>query len=127
MMDAAPVMIWMSGEDKGCVWFNRSWLTFTGRSLVQEMGQGWSEGVHRDDFERCMEVYFSHFDARKRFSRSSTGYAETMAHFVGWMIPEFLDLPVMALSLATLGPALIFTSIEQLSLNYVSVCWKLLN
>jgi len=67
VMDAAPVMIWMSGEDKGCVWFNRSWLTFTGRSLVQEMGQGWSEGVHRDDFERCMEVYFSHFDARKDF------------------------------------------------------------
>ena len=67
VMDAAPVMIWMSGEDKGCVWFNRSWLTFTGRSLVQEVGQGWSEGVHRDDFERCMEVYFSHFDARKDF------------------------------------------------------------
>ena len=65
VMDAAPVMIWMSGEDKGCVWFNRSWLTFTGRSLAQEMGQGWSEGVHRDDFERCIEVYFSHFDARK--------------------------------------------------------------
>jgi len=67
VMDAAPVMIWMSGEDKGCVWFNRSWLTFTGRSLAQEMGQGWSEGVHRDDFERCIEVYFSHFDARKDF------------------------------------------------------------
>lgn len=67
VMDAAPVMIWMSGEDKGCVWFNRSWLTFTGRSLAQEMGQGWSEGVHRDDFERCIQVYFSHFDARKDF------------------------------------------------------------
>jgi PAS domain S-box-containing protein len=67
VMDAAPVMIWMSGEDKGGVWFNRPWLTFTGRSLAQEMGQGWSEGVHRDDFERCMEVYFSHFDARKDF------------------------------------------------------------
>ena len=67
VMDAAPFMIWMSGEDKGCVWFNRSWLTFTGRSLAQEMGQGWSEGVHRDDFERCIQVYFSHFDARKDF------------------------------------------------------------
>jgi len=67
VMDAAPVMIWMSGEDKGCVWFNRSWLTFTGRSLAQEMGQGWSEGVHPDDFERCIEVYFSRFDARKDF------------------------------------------------------------
>jgi PAS domain S-box-containing protein len=67
VMDAAPVMIWMSGTDKGCVWFNRPWLTFTGRSLAQEMGSGWSEGVHRDDFQRCIEVYTSHFDARKDF------------------------------------------------------------
>ena len=67
VMDTAPVMIWMSGTDKGCVWFNKLWLTFTGRSLAQEMGNGWSEGVHRDDFERCIEVYSSHFDARKDF------------------------------------------------------------
>jgi PAS domain S-box-containing protein len=67
VMDAAPVMIWVSGTDKGCVWFNRPWLTFTGRSLAQEMGSGWSEGVHRDDFDRCIEVYTSHFDARKNF------------------------------------------------------------
>src|SRR5690348_2270590 len=67
VMDAAPVMIWISGPDKGCIWFNRPWLTFTGRTLAQEMGSGWSEGVHRDDFERCMDVYTSHFDARKNF------------------------------------------------------------
>jgi PAS domain S-box-containing protein len=67
VMDAAPVMIWVSGTDKGCVWFNRPWLTFTGRGLAQELGNGWSEGVHRDDFERCIEIYTSHFDARKDF------------------------------------------------------------
>jgi PAS domain S-box-containing protein len=66
-MDAAPVMIWMSGTDKGCIWFNKPWLTFTGRTLAQEMGNGWSEGVHRDDFERCIEIYTSHFDACKDF------------------------------------------------------------
>jgi C4-dicarboxylate-specific signal transduction histidine kinase len=31
------------------------------------MGSGWSEGVHSDDFDRCIEVYTSHFDARKNF------------------------------------------------------------
>jgi len=67
VMDAAPVMIWVSGTDKGCTWFNIPWLTFTGRSMAQEMGHGWSEGVHRDDFERCTELYTSHFDARKYF------------------------------------------------------------
>jgi PAS domain S-box-containing protein len=67
VMDAAPVMIWTSGTDKACVWFNRPWLTFTGRTLEQEIGHGWSEGVHRDDLERCMDVYNRHFDARKDF------------------------------------------------------------
>jgi len=67
VMDAAPVMIWVSGTDKACVWFNKPWLAFTGRTLAQEVGQGWSEGVHRDDFERCMDVYNSHFDTRKEF------------------------------------------------------------
>jgi PAS domain S-box-containing protein len=67
VMDAAPVMIWVSGEDKGCVWFNKPWLVFTGRSLAEELGNGWSEGVHPADFDRCMKIYVSHFDARKGF------------------------------------------------------------
>jgi PAS domain S-box-containing protein len=66
-MDAAPVMIWVSGEDKGCVWFNRPWLSFTGRSMAQELGHGWSDGVHRDDFERCLQIYIGHFESRKEF------------------------------------------------------------
>jgi PAS domain S-box-containing protein len=67
VMDAAPVMIWVAGKDKGCVWFNRPWLQFTGRRMAQEIGSGWAEGVHHDDFDRCMKVYLSHFDARKDF------------------------------------------------------------
>ena len=67
VMDAAPVMIWVSGKDKGCVWFNKPWLTFSGRQLDQEIGNGWSEGVHHDDFDRCLKIYTTHFDARKDF------------------------------------------------------------
>jgi PAS domain S-box-containing protein len=67
VMDAAPVMIWVSRTDKQCVWFNRPWLTFTGRDMRQEFGNGWSEGVHPEDFDRCLETYVSHFDARKEF------------------------------------------------------------
>src|SRR5215475_2696905 len=40
VMDAAPVMIWVSGTDKQCIWFNRPWLIFTGRSMSQELGDG---------------------------------------------------------------------------------------
>ena len=67
IMDAAPVMIWVSGPDKQCVWFNRPWLTFTGRDIRQELGNGWSEGVHPKDFDRCLETYIGHFEARKEF------------------------------------------------------------
>jgi len=67
VMDAAPVMIWVSGVDKGCFWFNRPWLTFTGRHMAQEVGSGWTEGVHHDDIHPCLRTYVSHFDARANF------------------------------------------------------------
>jgi two-component system, LuxR family, sensor kinase FixL len=66
--DAAPVMIWMSGPDKLCIFFNKGWLDFTGRTPAQELGNGWTEGVHREDLEQCMKVYGDAFDARQPFT-----------------------------------------------------------
>jgi PAS domain S-box-containing protein len=68
MADAAPVMIWVSGTDKLCTWFNKPWLDFTGRPMAQELGNGWVENVHADDYDRSLNTYTTAFDAREPFS-----------------------------------------------------------
>ena len=68
MADTAPVMIWMSGVDKLRTFFNRQWLAFTGRSLDQELGNGWTKGVHPNDLEQCLRTYISSCDGRRPFT-----------------------------------------------------------
>jgi PAS domain S-box-containing protein len=65
--NAAPVLIWMSGPDKRCTWFNQRWLDFVGRDMEQEIGDGWCDNVHPADFDRALDTYHAAFDVRRPY------------------------------------------------------------
>ncbi len=67
MADDAPTMIWRATPKRLCDYFNKTWLDFTGRSIQQEVGNGWAEGVHVEDLAACMETYRTSFNKRERF------------------------------------------------------------
>jgi PAS domain S-box-containing protein len=68
MADTAPVLIWMTGTDPLCNYFNKPWLEFTGRTMEQEVGTGWIEGVHPEDVQGCFDGFLPPFHARKAFT-----------------------------------------------------------
>ncbi|HEX8561551.1 MAG TPA: PAS domain-containing protein [Flavobacterium sp.] len=67
MADTAPVLIWLADIDKQCFFLNKSWLDYTGKTLEQEVGFGWAEGIHPDDRERALSIFDENFDARAEF------------------------------------------------------------
>jgi len=66
--NASPALVWMSGTDGQCIYFNRPWLDFRGRRLDEELGEGWVEGVHPQDADHCLSTYMAAFAARQPFS-----------------------------------------------------------
>jgi PAS domain S-box-containing protein len=67
LTEQAPILTWRSDVTKACDYFNERWLDFTGRTIEQELGYGWAEGVHPDDFDRCVAIYATAFDSREIF------------------------------------------------------------
>lgn len=93
MADHAPALIWLADTENMGTWFNKHWLDYTGRSLEQELGIGWAEGVHPDDLkvsvEKCNTAFAKReaFDMEFRLRRADGSY--------GWIadtgIPRFTD------------------------------------
>src|SRR5215475_3284800 len=67
LADTAPVMVWVSGADKLRAFFNKPWLEFTGRAMEEELGYGWAESVHPEDYDCCLETFNAFCDAREPF------------------------------------------------------------
>lgn len=67
LIEQAPILIWRANTDALCDYFNERWLSFRGRTMEQEYGNGWAEGVHPDDFDRCLEIFLSSFKKQEIF------------------------------------------------------------
>jgi PAS domain S-box-containing protein len=101
LVEKAPIMIWRASLTMECDYFNQMWLQFTGRSMEQEMGNGWAEGVHPDDFEKCLKIYTDHFGRKEIFEMEyrlrrfdgvyrwifdrGTPYYDTDGNFIGYI------------------------------------------
>jgi len=67
MADTAPVMIWLADPDMLCTYFNQQWQAFTGRTMAEESGRGWTEGIHPDDREGCLNTILTAYQRRAHF------------------------------------------------------------
>lgn len=67
LFEEFPALIWRSGLDAKCNYFNKSWLEFSGRTFEEELGDGWVAGVHPDDTEKCFNIYINAFNKRQSF------------------------------------------------------------
>ncbi|MDO8880502.1 MAG: sensor domain-containing diguanylate cyclase [Coriobacteriia bacterium] len=67
LLQELPALVWRSNDQGACDWFNATWLEFTGRTLEDELSDGWLEGVHPDDRQRCIYTWLQNFAARRPF------------------------------------------------------------
>ena len=68
LAESCPILIWETDENGRCTYFNNRWLAYTGRSMEEELGDGWTEGVHPEDREACLATFHAAFDKREPFA-----------------------------------------------------------
>lgn len=101
LVEQSPLLVWRANLTMGCDYFNERWLAFTGRTLDQELGSGWAEGVHPDDLQKCLTIYEKSFSQRQIFDMEyrlrrndgvyrwifdrGTPYSDSTGNFAGYI------------------------------------------
>ncbi len=68
LANSAPFMIWIADPKGSIIYFNKPWLDFTGRTLEQEKGDGWTKSIHPADFEYCYNTFKKNFSEKKEYT-----------------------------------------------------------
>ena len=79
LTDSGQALIWTSDLNQKCNYVNKPWLTFKGRTLEQEMGDGWMEGIHPEDLKQIINLAEKSFDKHIRYTveyRMRNAYGE---------------------------------------------------
>ncbi|MGY1638234.1 SpoIIE family protein phosphatase [Geodermatophilus sp. SYSU D00742] len=63
--DLAPALIWVTDAEGRRVFVNRGWTQFTGRPAGEELGEGWTDGLHPGDRDRYAAVVAAACDRRE--------------------------------------------------------------
>jgi len=112
ILDAMPLLLWATGPDRRCVFFNKRWRDVSGRGPEEQLGHDWIEYVHPEDRRHCSSMYeqaFIRHDAFQfecRLRRADGDYHWVIANGA----PRFTASGVFA------GFAGAFTDVHELGL-----------
>ena len=65
--DTFAFMTWHARPDTSCEYVNRAWLDYTGYTLEQALGEGWSRCLHPEDLAPWLDTCVRAFDERRAF------------------------------------------------------------
>jgi PAS domain S-box-containing protein len=68
MADTMPALLYMTDARGACSFVNKSWLSYTGRTLAEELGEGWFNNIHPDDLHVVSVQEKAAFEARQTYS-----------------------------------------------------------
>lgn len=55
--DSLPQIVWATDPSGNNIYFNQSWMDYTGMSLAESLGDGWNTPFHPDDRQKAWDAW----------------------------------------------------------------------